>query len=352
MKLDRKTFASIEEKIHPVAKKQEILEDFTIGPSTDDILIVREIIDFIEKNTLTIYTGTGEWKWLEKNARNKYLEALILKEEKFLSQLYCNMFKNDVTYGSLSPSYNDISSSDKYASVLSKILCDIDTCMEFTDLSSLEIIETNKKLCAPYGVKSKSGYILPDSPRHYYYLYKIKKICRNIKEPTIFEIGGGYGGLANLLYNNNQFKLTYIGIDLLPGLLATYFYLRKCGYKVNLTNNTKNLINGQINLIPYEDFLSDQANAFNIDLIFNSRSLSEFSNETINFYFKFINNSNANFFYHENSNYLLFPKSQRHIEIIGSKFPINTEKYELESMHISPFTGGSGRYREFLYRAY
>ncbi len=54
------------------------------------------------------------------------------------------------------------------------------------------------------------------------------------------------------------------------------------------------------------------------------------------------------FFYHENSNYLLFQNSERHIEIMGDDFPIDKTKFNLKSKYITPFTGGNGRYREYI----
>ena len=71
---------------------------------------------------------------------------------------------------------------------------------------------------------------------------------------------------------------------------------------------------------------------------------------TVNNYFDKINNYiKPNFIYHENSNYLLFPNSERHIEVLGSDFPLDSEEYELTQMNITPFSGGNGRYREFIY---
>ena len=67
-------------------------------------------------------------------------------------------------------------------------------------------------------------------------------------------------------------------------------------------------------------------------------------------YFNFINLSKTKFFYHENSNYLLFPNSERHVEVVADKFPINEKKFRLLSKYLTPFTGGSGRYREYIYK--
>ena len=87
-----------------------------------------------------------------------------------------------------------------------------------------------------------------------------------------------------------------------------------------------------------------------IDIIFNSRSLCEMHEDTISEYFNFINLSKTKFFYHENSNYLLFPNSERHVEVVADKFPINEKKFRLLSKYLTPFTGGSGRYREYIYK--
>ncbi len=350
MNLIRKSYASIEDKTHSdILNIESQIKEIYLEPKKEDILIVQSLLEFIKKNNLSTFTGTGEWNWLEKNARSEYLESLNNCDEKKLSELFCNMFRNDVTYGYLSPSFKDIKDDKKWKNVLSNILCNIDSCIEFTNIKTLNSLVTENNICAPYGVKHSNGYILPDSPRHYYYAYKINKICKKINNPIIYEIGGGYGGLINFLYKFNEVNYTYIGIDLLPGLISTYYYLKKNNLNVNLLNNINNVVKGEINLIPFEIFKEQNISNIDVNLIFNSRSLCEMSEETIDFYFKFINNSKTNYIYHENSNYVLFPESERHLEIIGSQFPVNNDKFYLESIQITPFTGGSGRYREFLY---
>ncbi len=351
MNLIRKSYASIEEKNHlDESRINPKFEDIHLKPSNQDTEIVQNLLEFIKENNLSTFTGTGEWNWLEKNARTQYLEALINHKEELLTELFCNMFRNDVTYGYLSPSYQDINGSGLWKNVLSNILCNIDTCVEFTGLDSLEMLVTKNEIGAPYGIKYGNGHILPDSPRHYYYSHKIHNICRKINDPKIFEIGGGYGGLTNFLYKYEKVNYTYVGIDLLPGLISTYYYLKKNDLKVNLLNDINKIVDGEINLFPFEIFSKSSNLNTNVDLIFSSRSLSEMSEETIDLYFNFINNSQTKYIYHENSNFVLFPESERHLEIIGSKFPISNDKYFLKSLQITPFTGGSGRYREFLYK--
>ena len=50
-------------------------------------------------------------------------------------------------------------------------------------------------------------------------------------------------------------------------------------------------------------------------------------------------------FYHDNSNFLLFPESERHVEIIGDRFPVDCEKFQLVAKYLHRFlvvTGGTG----------
>ena len=94
-----------------------------------------------------------------------------------------------------------------------------------------------------------------------------------------------------------------------------------------MPTNISDVKNGCVYLIPAEDF-SNSKDYFNgVNLIFNSRSLCEMSEETCDMYINFINESNASYFYHENSNYLLFPNSVEHIENIADDFKINQESF-------------------------
>ena len=68
--------------------------------------------------------------------------------------------------------------------------------------------------------------------------------------------------------------------------------------------------------------------------------------DTLKNYFDFINNCDCSFLYHENSNFLLFPRDQReHVELMADNFPINNQKFRLLAKYLTHFTGGDGRYR-------
>jgi putative sugar O-methyltransferase len=191
---------------------------------------------------------------------------------------------------------------------------------------------------------------MPDSPRHYYFSKKIMNILDEKKIKRIIEIGGGYGGMAKILFSLNK-NIDYYSVDLFEGCLLQYYYLSKCNIKTQIVFDAKNLKKNAVNLIPFsKKNLDIVKNIKNTDLLFNSRSFSELSETVVDCYFELINKKiKPRFVYHENSNYLLFPKSKRHIEILAKDFNID-KKYELINFNISPFGGGGGRYREYLYK--
>ena len=118
--MKRYSFASIDLKSHPHAHKYKFKENdlnFNNNPNNDDIDIVEEIIDFIRTFKLNSSTGTGEWEFLQKNKQNEYIFQLNELNKSKLTNLYANMFRNEVTYGYLSPSFNDIRNNNENCSI-------------------------------------------------------------------------------------------------------------------------------------------------------------------------------------------------------------------------------------------
>jgi hypothetical protein len=130
--------------------------------------------------------------------------------------------------------------------------------------------------------------------------------------------------------------------------------LKKAGLKVAFVLDPAAVPElGAIALVP-----TDVSDAFlskftNIGIVFNSRSFSEMSWGTVEHYFALIQDRlQPAYIYHENSNFLLFPDSVRHVEILASEFPVDPRRYRLVQMNVSPFLGGGGRYREFRYESF
>ena len=86
------------------------------------------------------------------------------------------------------------------------------------------------------------------------------------------------------------------------------------------------------------------------DIVFNANSFSEMKKKTIQEYVHKINQLKPFYFLHQNSNYLLFPDSKRHIETLAKDFPVDKKIFKEVYRCLTPWQGAGGRYREFLYK--
>ena len=348
MKLQRNSFVSIEQKNHPnVAISVFNFEESTASADLSDRSIAEEIVSEVARQaTSSLNIGTGEWCWLQDYRQKNYINILENKDISALAKYLAGMFRNEATYGYLSPSFLDVFENSNL--VKSDILNNIDACIEFGCLETFLDIATPLSVGAPYGLSVEGGIVLPDSPRHYYYSSNIKKKLASIQNPTVVEIGGGYGGLCRML-NDNVENCTICNIDLFPALSVCFYFLKKLGIDVVFINSINNIKPGKVNLLSSDKFCYNAKLDVKIDLIFNSRSMCEMDEKTCFEYVHFVNTSGAKYFYHENSNFLLFPNSERHLEVLGDCFGVDEKIYSLDWKSITPFTGGRGRYREYFY---
>ena len=327
-------------------KKCRLVTPKKRAPDNTDIKIVSEIVKFLKKRKILNIYG-GEWEYLNKEKRKKFLKNLKNINIKELEKKFSNLFQCDASYGIVTPSFQDVRNKDLFKS---QIRNDIDAAIEFGGLKNFSQISIQGSLGNPYGIISKNKVIMPDSPRHFYFAKKINDLMLNKKEFSILEIGGGYGGVIRMISQLKK-SVTFYSMDLTEGCLIQYYFLKKYGLEPKLITNINEIEKNKINIIPYEDRLQILKKIKKIDIVFNSRSFSEMNANVLNKYFKIINRIlKPKYIYHENSNYLLFPKSKRHIEILGKDFSFDRKMYYLKNINISPFCGGSGRYREFLYK--
>jgi putative sugar O-methyltransferase len=337
--------------LHPSVSKI-FHKSYFLKATAHDKKIVKKFISFFKEKEFSNIHG-GEWSWINKNKRINLIKSLKNFDVDFLSTQLVNLFKSKISYGIISSTYKNVFKNKKNRKYfISDVLKNISVWEEFVKLKKKDynFIHTNEKIGNPYGIIYKKKKILYDTPRHDYYADKIISILKNKKNPTILEIGGGYGGLLIQLLKR-KFNFTYINIDLPETLLISYYYLKKTfGAKICLTKDLKlNILKNKIIYIPYEDELLIKK--INIDLLFNANSFSEMSKKVLYKYFNLINNKiKPEYILHQNSNVNLFPKSKRHKEIQSSDFPINMKNYTKISSTISMFQGGSGRYREFLFK--
>lgn len=348
----RLTYPRIESQAHPLATGKAVARSLSGGlssPTRFDIAIAKEVLS-IQDRLRTVSGATGEWKWINEHKRGSYLKLLEEGDENKLAGCLVNMFRNDASYGIISSDFG-IAKRNRRAQrdLEDTILLDLDALEEFDEGASRAQWLANWKTCGNlYGyLTSGNTLISVDAPRHRYFAGKIIRLLheRGVKRPVVFEIGGGYGGLALELFRSSRRRVTYINCDLPETLYLCYFFLRKTLPKVRIAWAVESMPKADIILVPAAaKHLVQKA-----DLIFNANSLSEMGWKTMEGYIGVLHRLRPHYFLHQNSNYLLFPNSKRHIEILASEFPIKRSLYRKVYASVSPWQGAGGRYREYLY---
>jgi hypothetical protein len=352
--MSRLTFPKIESKFHPLADGSRVALSVNapIQPAdAKDLMIAKEIID-VHKTVRRRSSADGEWKWINQHRRKEYLEALDRGDANVLAEKLSLMFRNDVTFGVITSHFEELNSPDRYKELESAVLLDIDAWKEFTEQDETALpLMAMPKTGNPYGAMIGNHIVSADCPRHDYFSLKLKKLLGEQKKakPVILEIGGGYGGLALQILRRVD-KVCYLDCDLMESLYIAYYFIRKSTDRTvvwALDGIPADAWKADVIMVPAHNYARIDGS---IDVVFNANSLSEMSRETIDGYIGLVHRLMPSYFLHQNSNFLLFPNSERHIETLASQFPINPMSYEEIYRSIAPWQGAGGRYREFLYR--
>lgn len=322
------TFPRVVSDEHPLSDGSHALPRPEIEePDERDIEIASRILSI---RPLVSDVSDGAWRWTRENKNNEYMSALASDNPAQLAKILCNMFQSDAIFG-LANLDTQMAESD--------FLRDIDTWREFTeqsDLSCLVIPEIGN----PSHFYLDGSRILHDTPRFNYYAWRI----HDMNPQSILEIGGGYGGLALQLLRDKQIR--YVDIDLPETLYLAYYFLSKAGFDVKWA--LENIPEADVVFVP-----ADRKHLVkeSFDVVFNSYSLSEMGKASSDEYLNLINTVwQPRHFFHENANFLLYPNSERHIEILARNFPIDKSMYKKVYQAVSPWQGSGGRGREFLYQ--
>jgi putative sugar O-methyltransferase len=319
-----------------------------------DQKILSEIIEYYNLYSNPNYFG-GTWEWIDKTKRNDLYKTIKKDNLKKINTAFSNFFRNYLSFGLISSHWEKRKDIGWKRKLHSDIYKNLSSWEEFTKKSNhdYKLLHSNTDVGNPYGLSFKKKIILFDTPRHDYYADKIANLIKKSKNiPIILEIGGGYGGLAAQLLKR-KLKFKYINIDIFNTLPVAYYYLKK-NFKIDIKIK-KSIKNDDINnnnfiFIPYfgQSYWSSNKE---ISLVFNSNSFSEMGKKTLYKYFNCINNKiKPLYLLHQNTNITSFKKLKKYQEIPSTKFPIDYNNYKMINSSISLFQGGSGRYREYLFK--
>ncbi|MDC0280236.1 putative sugar O-methyltransferase [Akkermansiaceae bacterium] len=332
------SYIRLSDQLHPDWEKPSRFYSELNKPDVIDYQIVDEIIT-INKTIGAIDMG-GAWKFYNENTRKNYVNALRNNDRETLANLLPSFFQNECSSAIITPSINVA----KDFNLSNQMMWDLDAFVEFTtndyDLSILN----SPCVGSPFGIELNGNKISPDSARHLFFAENLKSLTAG----NILEIGGGYGGLIYFL-RKIGFNENFFNIDLPETLFVCYYYLKKNNIRCEFLIDKRPLEKGVVYLIPSVVY-KDVVNNIEFDTFFNSASLSEMDKKVCFNYIEMVNRKSPNHILHCNSNFLAFPDSKIHIEVLAKDFPIDSKIYNLVYKHVSPFQGASGRYRIFSYK--
>jgi hypothetical protein len=313
---------------------------------------VEELVTKLQKSDLGVPNASGEWSWLNENHRKNYVEALYSGNWKKLQTLLSDPLHPETAYGMITP----ITLTEKLNESLdtNNFATDLELFCSLYPRENLELLKHESLLPHPFSKYTESLMTYSDSPRHAHFAkILIDKVAPN---QIGVEIGGGYGGLVYFL-KKFGFRNQLINCDLLESLLVAYVFLNFNGIKTVLCLTREDLllaVGGDSEVILITPNLFDSiADLDEIGFVFNSRSLSEMSSLTCSNYLRIINlKIMPEFFVSENAEELIFPESERHLEITQDEISKLLTNMQLTENLRTRFMGGSNRYTLRTYKRF
>jgi hypothetical protein len=353
--MTRLSYPAVAAQQHPLADGSRVLAGCARGacaPDGDDLRYAEEIIDLhhrLQGRTV----ADGAWEWINTNWRAGYIDSIVSRDVPRLARYLATLFRNETSAGLVSYSFAALQKEGAARELENRIMLDLDTWREFTDQDddALPYLDS-PRVGSPFGLRIGDILISIDSPRHDYFACKINHLAHisSLPRPRILEIGGGYGGLCLQLLRRLH-NVCYINCDLPETLYIAYYFLRK---GVNAPIHWV-LSDAAIEGYPETGLLFVPAQfagnvRCQVDIAFNTNSLSEMERPSVEAYMALLHRLRPTWFMHSNSNFLLFPSSEMHVEVLASEFPIDRALYCELSRAIAPWQGASGRCREFVYK--
>ena len=256
------------------------------------------------------YSVSDEWIPVYQKYMGEILEALKNGDREKVRDNYDNFYRRKCSAGLVGLPTNMNRFYDNYVNELDKRWFLNDSIYRIQYLKSKIKDLDLKKLAStnygnPYGVYIDNTFLRNGSDYQYYYARKLHELCKETKHKTkkIVEIGGGYGGVASFLLQDEGVD-QYINYDLPENLaLATYTLMTIFPEKEfvlygEIGADKINFDNKRLVMLPAHSI--EDLKAKDLSVAFNSFSFSEMNIKAAKNYINILSDLKTSFFFHVN----------------------------------------------------
>jgi putative sugar O-methyltransferase len=328
---------------------------------TEDIAILNRISEAynkakaVQKMAEPYYQVSNEWLPIYNSSLKEVMAALEKKDLEKLGRIYQNFMRNQCSAGlvGLPVDMNKCYFSGNISNKNKKLYL-YDSLNRFWlwrnltdktyDIQSLDSPDIGN----PFGYYIDGHFIKTGSDYQHYYATTIGRLTESNEHRFVVELGGGYGGVAYYLIRDCK-GLTYLDFDLPENLaLTTYYLLSAFPDKKFLLFGEEGLTDCKLSdydLVLMPNFEIEKMTNLCADLVFNSYSLAEMSQETISNYVDIFNRIAKKYILHVNHT--------RNSLVSADDFGIDQHKFDLIYKIPALWNAGRNLYMdeyEYLYK--
>ena len=197
----------------------------------------------------------------------------------------------------------------------------------------------------PYGYQLDGHEIYPCAEYHFSFAEKIGILLRNINQPTILELGGGFGGMVYYCMRDTP-NSKYICVDLPENAALQAYYLKSMFPDKVIKLYGEPGYRSDYDILIMPNYAIEELAENEVNLSFNSYSLAEMSIEAMSNYVEIISKITSDYFYHIN---------HVHWEVSADSFPVDFKKFQLLFRNPTNWGKDPRSYKidqhEFLYKS-